>query len=246
MEQNAGDADSCWGSQKITCYLWNWDVHLSLLLDPFLNQINPLHTFLPCIFKIHLSLHLVRHVMYVIVWVWVFTLVGMWSVLWVMTSRCQPGRPQCVYSFMSYDSHMYSTIKSYGREHHEDASGNRPIAPLIVSVGTRWRWICSIVSHPPFFFFFFFFFSSSSSSFFPSSSYFSASFFFFIEPVSLCTAALGLLCSPNISFSTASIALRHVWRGKGPLLRLCLCLLVLQSASQRHYNADKPTPHNSK
>ena len=35
------------------------------------------------------------------------------------------------------------------------------------------------------------------------------------------------MCSPNISFSTATIALRLVWRGKGPLLRLCLCLLVL-------------------
>jgi len=46
-------------------------------------------------------------------------------------------------------------------------------------------------------------------------------FFFFLGPVSLCTAAVGILCSPNISFSTAAIALRHVWRGKGPLLRLC-------------------------
>ena len=73
--------------------------------------------------------------------------------------------------------------------------------------------------------------------------------FFFLGPVSLCTectTALGLLCSPNISFSTASIALCLVWRGKGPLLRLCLCLLVLPSASQRHYNAVEPTPRNSK
>ena len=35
-----------------------------------------------------------------------FTVVGVWSVRWVMTSRCQRGRPQSVYSFMSYDSHM--------------------------------------------------------------------------------------------------------------------------------------------
>ena len=72
---------------------------------------------------------------------------------------------------------------------------------------------------------------------------------FFLGPVTLCTrrtAALGLLCSPNISFSTASIALCLVWRGKGPLLRQCLCLLVLQSASQRHYNTNKSTPRNSK
>ena len=73
-----------------------------------------------------------------------------------------------------------------------------------------------------------------------------ATLFFFLGPISLCTAALGLLCSPNISFSTASITLCLVWRGKGPLLRLCLCLLVLQSASQRHYNAVELTPCNSK
>ena len=54
-------------------------------------------------------------------------------------------------------------------------------------------------------------------------------FFFFLGPVILCTectAALRLLCSPNISFSTDSITLRLVWRGKGLLLRPCLCLLV--------------------
>ena len=74
-------------------------------------------------------------------------------------------------------------------------------------------------------------------------------FFFFLGPVNLCaecTAALSLLCSPNMSFSTASITLRLVRRGKGPLQRLCLCHLVLQSASQRHYNAVQPTPCNSK
>jgi len=86
-----------------------------------------------------------------------------------------------------------------------------------------------------FFFLFLFFFSSSfpsplpppppSSTTSPSSSssffffffllffFFFFYFFFFLGPVSLCTectAALGLLCSPNISFSTASITLRLV------------------------------------
>ena len=73
-------------------------------------------------------------------------------------------------------------------------------------------------------------------------------FFFFLGPFSLCTectTALGLLCSPNIPFNTASVALRLVWRGKGPLLRLCLCLLVQQSASQRHYNAVEPATANN-
>jgi hypothetical protein len=49
-----------------------------------------------------------------------------------------------------------------------------------------------------------------------------------------------------MSFNTTSITLRLVWRGKGPLLRLCLCPLVRQSALQRHYSADEPTPRNSK
>ena len=88
-------------------------------------------------------------------------------------------------------------------------------------------------------FFFFYFYSYSYSYSYSSSTSFS--FFFFLVPVSLRTAALGLLCSPDMSFSTASITLRLVWRGKSPSLRLWLCLLVLQSASERHYSADKPT-----
>jgi len=51
--------------------------------------------------------------------------------------------------------------------------------------------------------------SSSSSSSWGPSAY-----------CSECTATLGLLRSPNISFSTPTIALHLVWRGKGPLLRL--------------------------
>jgi hypothetical protein len=47
--------------------VYETDVDISPLLGPFWNQINPLHTFLPYIFKTLLSLHLVQHVMYIIV-----------------------------------------------------------------------------------------------------------------------------------------------------------------------------------
>jgi hypothetical protein len=73
-------------------------------------------------------------------------------------------------------------------------------------------------------------------------------FFFFSGPVNSteCTAALGLLCCPSISFSTALITLCHVWRGTGPLPRLCLCPLVLQLFSQRHRTSVEPTPRIDK
>jgi len=48
-----------------------------------------------------------------------------------------------------------------------------------------------------------------------------------LGPVSLCprcTSALGLLYSPKHSFSTDSITLCLLQRGKGPLLKLCLYL----------------------
>ena len=64
-----------------------------------------------------------------------------------------------------------------------------------------------------------------------------------LGPVSLCprcTSALGLLYSPKLSFSMDSITLCLLYRGKGPLLRLCLYLLARQSASQRRYSADEP------
>jgi hypothetical protein len=50
--------------------------------------------------------------------------------------------------YVIWQSHVYGTVKRYGCDHHESATGNRGIAPVIVSVGTRWRWICSIVRHP--------------------------------------------------------------------------------------------------
>jgi hypothetical protein len=44
-------------------------------------------------------------------------------------------------------------------------------------------------------------------------------FFFFNGPVisTECTAALGLLCCPSITFSTVLITLYYVWRSTGPL-----------------------------
>jgi hypothetical protein len=125
MEQNVREADSCLGRQEITCCLWNWDFDMSPLLDPFLNQINPLHTFLPCIFKIHFSI--------------ILTLSTACNVcnclsLGVYTS----GNVECavgydikvsvwqttfyVQLYVIWQSHVYGTVKSYGRAHCEVAS----------------------------------------------------------------------------------------------------------------------------
>jgi len=106
IELNAWEADGCWGSQKITCCLWNWDVDMSPLLGPFLNQINPLHTSLPCTFNIHFSNILTLSTACNICNCVSLGVYSVGSVRWVMTSSCQPSRPHSMYSFMSYDSHM--------------------------------------------------------------------------------------------------------------------------------------------
>ena len=151
MEQNAWEADSCSGSQKITCCLWNWDVNISSLLGPFLNQISPLHTFLPCIFNIHVSIILtlstacnVRNCVSLGVYssgsvecALGYDIVSTWQTT------------VCVQFYVIWQSHVYVTVKNYGRAHREGASGNGRIAPVTLSVGTRWRWMFGIVRHPP-------------------------------------------------------------------------------------------------
>jgi hypothetical protein len=49
-----------------------------------------------------------------------------------------------------------------------------------------------------------------------------------------------------LPYSTHSITLCLLQRSKGPLLKLFLCLLVQQSASQIHYSTDEPTPRSSR
>jgi hypothetical protein len=85
-------------------------------------------------------------------------------------------------------------------------------------------------------------YNSDSTLKYPASLFFF--FFFFNGPVisTECTAALGLLCCPSITFSTVLITLHYVQIGTDPLSRLCLCPLVLQSVSQRHHISVEPTP----
>jgi hypothetical protein len=112
-----------------------------------------------------------------------------------------------------------------------DSYKSRALFFIAASVSMDTLIIIIIIIIIPFLLFFFFFF-----------------FFFFRarQPICpVCTSALGLLCNTEYSIQH-TFSSPVSFRGRGPLLRLCLYILVRQTDSQRHNSADEPNHRSSR